>query len=1090
MKITSSASILMALVLILPVVLMLDPEHGEAMGDIPIGSLDSNIAGTVENGTSGIPVIIQTTKIPNGTGNPTILFFNGTTDATGSFNITVDSDLQDVYTLIPYTVRIESIYYKDATESIYNFDTPIQSGQIFHVPPGELECVDAETGTLEIRIYNKTIEDGNEIEGAVVTVSHIDQSPDIPFSQARITDQDGRVIYNDIRAINTSVEATKINFQPLSSTSQITNVEIAGSPTVTAANFILEEDPWPFNTDPSQGDTDGNVTRGVVVDFSQEMDETSINTTSNYRLVDDQGQDVDFTIVIPSNDNDRVILRPVQPMEYDTNHTLSIFARIRSFGGGKPLWRTMDVEFRTEKAPAVVSGRLVETGTTDPAFDVKVSLVDQTLETDIDGTFEFPLVIPGLHDLHVTEGYLFGGTEVEDLEISRGDIIDLGDLEVDPFPWGSMNVTLLSGGDPLQGGWVKVLSNMLDEEDLNLTTDETGLASFPRVRSGNVNIKVGAPHHDQKIEIVIVEESGTGEITMELREDPFPVTVSLTEEISPGIARTTSDLLVQMPEPILFQSLNVTLWKLDGEGNRSQELTLSPPQEGSVPNSYLIRVQGDLPLESSFELTISDELVSLAGGEKILWRELAFPFGTLELPLAFINGTLLIEGKALQGVEIEFIGQSGTTEEDGSFNISIDLDAPTVSDILIINLSMMGYQPYTEEIELSSGDTYQIGTIDLLPMDDWFTMSPIPGSTDVDPETTVNLTLTSKIVDVESEIQARVKLVKEGTSAPLSVSYSITNGNLSLVLVPDTDLEDGTLYQLVIEDSLLQENGLPFFPVGKVLSFRTRPPAIRIEVIEPAEDELDDVEIDGSIRLSFGYPMNRTKVMNSMTVSPEVSLERFNWLSSSELSYSAVFMPNTEYTLSLPPDVYGLSDEPLGTQFQLSFTTGDQYGKDHTFTSINLIPEPETGWETSQTIRVSGTVENSAGYTILVKLGTGDDALTFTTKVLEDGTWSINITLPDEEMKGTFTVGIGVSSSSLAYQRDYDVEIKDPGQVDGQDDPADMTLYYILGAVLLLIIVILAAALYVRNQKKKAEEASDIDYTDVDVDDDWEDDEE
>lgn len=1065
----------------------------DAKADQPIGLQDAFIEGTVANATAGTNVVIETIKSLVGVaGSDHRIFFNTTTDGTGYFISTVDSNdtTGTDYNIGPYVISIDQTYYKDVVNGSYQTERKIEPAETMTIPEKALEYVDALTGTLEIHIYNKTVDDGYEMEGANVTVAHVDDYPDMPFPNFQITDGNGFLSFENIRAVNTTIEATKEHFNPLSSTTQINYVDIAGSPIVTGAVFTLPEVPWPFTTDPAQGDEDGNISNGILIDFGEKMNEVSITDPSNYRLTDDLQNDLEFVLGTPTEDDDMIRIRPIVPFEYDTNYTLSLFAGLKAFSGSRPLWRTMEVHFTTEKPLAMISGRLIETGTTNPAFGMEITLVDQMVRSGSDGKFQFPVVIPGTHDIVVSNGYLFDETEVEDVEVIRGDVIDLGDIDVSPQAWGSMNVTLLSDGMQLAGGWVKIISSILDDDEFNLTTDAEGVAAFSRVRSGNVNIKVGAPHHNMKVEVVIVPTSGLGEITIDLNEDPLPVTVTLTDEISPGIASISSDLLIQMPEPILFQSLNVSLWKLDKEGARTEEVILSPPQEGTVPDSYLVRVQGDLPLESSFEFIIGEELEALDDGEMILWRELSMEFNTLELPLAYLNGTLLIEGRTLEGIEIEYNGQSGTTDEDGKFNVSIDLDIPMFSGPVTVNLTGMGYQLYSEDIQLGGGQVYQMGTIDLIPNEDWFTIVPASGTMNIEPDTTFNITFGSSILDPVSGFSDIFKLVKDGGSAPISGVHTVANSNLSLIFDPDTDLDDGAGYSIIIDDTLLQKNGLPFFPVGKTLVYRVKPPSIDIDVIQPASEELSETDIDLVVRLSFGYAMNKTMVEGSLTISPTVQGLAVNWLSSSEMTVTGLFIPSTEYTLLVPPGVYGLGDEPLGTQFQLVFTTGTEYGGDHSFNSINMIPEPDTGWETGQTVKISGTVTDSIGYTVVISIGEGDDMKTFTTIVGEDGTWSVDIILPETAMEGKMTVSLGTSDSSSAYSRDYDVEIKDPEDDGGEENGEVYTMYYILGAVVILLLIILVAALYIRSQRRKAEDASDIDYSDVDVDDDWEDNEE
>ena len=1040
-----------------------------AEGDAPLDLLDANITGKVENGTSGIKVSCQSVKTPTGTGsNPRLIYFNGTTNSTGHFNIAVDSNSTaepPSYSLSTYTVLIESTYYLDAVKESHTFDTHIEMGDVFQVPDGVLEVTSAVVGDLTVRIINKT--SGAPLEGASVTIDHDPGTPDIPFTATLTTDSSGEVEYTDVRAEEVIVEATRENFLDLSSTVAENNGMVIEG-TTTVLQFNLTERPWPFTTDPPAGSTSANVTEGIEVDFGTEMDPASITSLSNYDLETGSGFPVSFSVQILGTENDTVSIVPDEPLEYDSDYVLYIYPSIRSLGGWELLWRTMDVPFHTELKPGIVRGRIIEEGTSEPVSGIEVELVDQVVRTDPDGSFEFPLVIDGVHDLEVEASYLFGELSREDISVKRGDVIDLGNLTIGALPHGSMRIFVTSGGEPLEGAWVKVLSSEIHEDEFNLTTNSTGVAYFQRVRSGNVNLRIGADHHSSKIDIAIVPEGGTGNLTVDLVEDDPPVEVRFTQEISPGVADPSSDFLLIMPEPVDFSTLQVNLWRLI-EGERDSEISLSPPQTGSENNSYLIRVQGQLPQETEMELVVDDGLLALDDGEPVLWEDIVHRFSTPQLPVSNIVGTVYLEGRPLEGLEVDFKGQKGFTDNEGNLNMTFDPSNPTEAGMFTVNMTGQGYSLYREEISVSAGTVFEIGTVSLIPVEGYYEVSPAYGAYNIDPDTNITFTFSVE-PETPDDWSVMLKIVKKGMSAPIQGTYT-ADGNMTVVFDPDLPLEMNTHYNVIADDDLMQKGGLKMFPVGNTSNFKTAPPALEIEVLEP--EVLDDVALDAGIRLSFGVSVNRTLIEEAVDINPAADGIGFQWISGSEVVISAMFSGSEDYTLSIAAGVYGEEDEPLVSQFVLSFSTGTGYDRDHSFTSINLIPEPE-GWETGQTVTISGTVDNSRGYEIVVTLGEFE----WTSTVNEDGTWSVEIVLPGESVSGTLKVSVGVSGGPEAHSKEYEVDVREPEEVSEEDDE-DLTVYFIIGAVVLIILVIIAGLFFMRAQKKKAEEEMDIEITEV-----------
>jgi hypothetical protein len=339
------------------------------------------------------------------------------------------------------------------------------------------------------------------------------------------------------------------------------------------------------------------------------------------------------------------------------------------------------------------------------------------------------------------------------------------------------------------------------------------------------------------------------------------------------------------------------------------------------------------------------------------------------------------------------------------------------------------------------------------------------------------------VIQPEAGWSVAFDVILNGTSAPIGGSFEAAADNRTVIFTPSSSLQDNRIYRIKVSDELLQENGLPVLPVGNTTWFKVRPAMLQVSVITPEDLESEPQPLDVEVVLGFGYLVDRSLLESFIDISPPVTGISFRWTSGSEVSVSALFSSDTSYTLSIPQGDYGLDGESLGSQFQVVFQTGSGYSKDHSFTSINLIPEPGSGWETSQAIIVSGTADNSEGYQVSVMIGD----ISNTTTVSQDTTWSLQVVLPEDEMEGKMIISIGVPGGPFAYTKEYDVVVRSPdGSSDNEEEEDDNTMIYIALASAFILLIIILAVVYMRAQRKKAEE--DVDITEVDSD--WSDDEE
>ncbi|MFW3145350.1 MAG: Ig-like domain-containing protein [Thermoplasmatota archaeon] len=1083
---TAITAVLLTASLVLVMGATREVEGGENL----FGTLDAWIAGKVRNATTQITVSCETMR-REAQPPDTQLFFNATADLSGNFNITVDSDTwgtppQDLK-LQPYRVGILPNYYQGPAQDkdLYVCPTHIYPGNTTHVPAGSLEVITYPTSNLTIQVLNKT--SGEPLPGARVELEYPLDFPTAPFPLTQATDPEGNVTYQNVRSVNTTVKVTKLNFKPLSDT-EVHDYVIVQEGWDTFITFRLTEKDWPFRLVTTGNDV--NITKNITVDFGRVMDPTTTTNEANYKLWKVEGMtQLEFDLAAKDG-NRKADIDPVEPLEFDTEYAVRLDTPLKEDGGGYPLWRAMVSTFRTELPPGEVVGRIVSSSDSTPVKDIRIIISDQRRKTNESGGFRFESIPKGSYRVEVEESYLYNGTVIPSVDVEKGEIRDLSEIEIDPKDWGSLEVFVKSGEKPLEGAWVQLEDEKIYQGEFILYTNSSGNVLFPRVPTGSVFANIGADHHNTRMDIVQVSAGKRSYMNITLSEDELPVTVEAVDANPDGSVDPQSDLLIHVPEPIVFSSLNVTLWELDESGDRAGKIDLTPPGEQDEL-TYVVDPLITLPMETFFELVIGDGLLTSSGSVQLLWKELSFVFRTPDYALSYINGSLLFEGGAIEDYEVSFGTFIGMTSSLGSFNITIDLSGPSLTAELTANGSYYGYETYEMEMEVRPGMVYQAGDIDLDLLPGWFSIIPQDGDDSVEPDTEIQMTFMKPIMAPSGDNWTRsISLVPDGSSVPVTGVYSADGGNTSVTFVPYEELDTGTLYHVRISTSLLREDGIPMFPLGRTTTFTTRPPEIIIELVDPDAGELGSFPLDGSLRLSLSHTVNKTRFVQALDFEPDENGIKVQWLTSSEILLYPYLGAQASYGLTIGTGIYGLQGQPLLEPFTLEITTTSSYSKVHELGSVQSIPSYETGWEPGAAVNISGTAIGSEGWIVkLALIKDGESVLTKEVTVDDDGFWSIGFTAPMEEGDYTIRVQVGIPGGIPADTWEQDVRIGEPGGT-ASPDGDDNTL--MIAAIIVIVIVVLAAILgivYARNQRKKAmAQIESIEYTEVEGE--WEDGEE
>ena len=1029
------------------------------------GAADAYIAGIVKNGTEGMDIAIRT--LDNTTEPPEFRYFNTTTTTGGEFNSTVDSDPT---ILAPYEVEVFRTYHKEMVKSFYAFNRSIESGETMTVPNGELEAVDAPTGDLEVKILNGS--SGEPLSGVEVIVDHFQELPEIPNS-VNTTNGTGSVLFEDLLPENTSVEATLDNFRDLSST-QPENWVVIEEGRRTTISFQLKEKPWPYDTDPSNGETGVNVSRNIVVDFRRVMNKASVENTDNYRLYrEEDGFNLSFEARM-NQDGDAVRLDPLNDLDHNTTYVLRIDTGIKTSVGSKPLWRAMTVRFTTEFPLPVISGRLVDNMDHTPVEGVEITLFDRRIVSNSSGEFHFGNVLPGTYSLSVEESFLYDEFSETGIELDRGDVYDMGDVELDRLPWGSLNVTVRSDYGPVLNAWVSI-----KDSAYNLTTNSKGSVSFSPVRADRLTLTAGAPHHSGIMEQSIVEENKTSFLTINLIEDPLPVSVEPTKLISPGIVKPSTLFNISFTEAVKQNTLDVVISELDDEGDPSRELDLLPITIGGV-NKYVVKTISDLPLESEFMLLINRSLLTQED-EELLWRSYGYRFSTPEVPDSKVNGIILLEGRPYPDLTFTLNGEEYGVNEEGIFNVTVDMDALELDLVLKVDGSSLGYEVLYHNFSVDSGADIDLGSLSLSPIQGLFSVTPGNGEASVDPGTDVVLEFRDPIASDESQLPELIELIPADAQAPLTGTYSLENGSRRVVFTPSNRLEEGRSYIVRISSDLAFQGGDMVLPVGKESSFTVRKKAVEIDLISPDSDKLNDLPLDGTLRFSFGVALNKTYLEESMDIDPFPLRRSIVWHSASEASLRMFLEEGVFYTLTIPSGVYGREGEVLPDHYSLDLYSGGGYGGQYFESSFSIEPPLEDEMSPGGELRFNGIIENGSGMEAVVSI-TGDGVdRTHTSTVGEDGSWQIIFDLPNTTGSLEVKFHFGIPGQEPVDERSWNIDImqaEDEPDQDGEDNSV-MLIAIIIGIVALAVAVVIF--IYINRKRREEPEAEDIEYDEVDI---------
>ncbi len=250
----------------------------------------------------------------------------------------------------------------------------------------------------------------------------------------------------------------------------------------------------------------------------------------------------------------------------------------------------------------------------------------------------------------------------------------------------------------------------------------------------------------------------------------------------------------------------------------------------------------------------------------------------------------------------------------------------------------------------------------------------------------------------------------------------------------------------------------------------------RIISTTPSHGSVDVAVVD-PVFIRFNLAMSTTSVANVLMISPIVSNE-ISWGDGNKLlriDFPDNMDYDTIYTITIGPAEAILGTTLENAPFELKFTTEEGYVPPTPKPKITVDPSSvETKVNAGETITITGMVEGMPPGTEIIAT-IGDE--TATTTVGTDGSWLINLPLPNTE--GTYS--LNVSAGDQSYSTELIVEpAEGDGTGDGKDKGTDNTGAAVAFIVILIIIVVVILIFLMLKKKKNAKADDDDDEAEDD----------
>ncbi len=193
----------------------------------------------------------------------------------------------------------------------------------------------------------------------------------------------------------------------------------------------------------------------------------------------------------------------------------------------------------------------------------------------------------------------------------------------------------------------------------------------------------------------------------------------------------------------------------------------------------------------------------------------------------------------------------------------------------------------------------------------------------VSPDTAIDLGLGSPITMTFNQpmdpasVEANFALLRDG-AAPVDGNLSWNEDFTTLAFQPDSLLERSTRYDLRIQGSAQARGGTPL-AAGTEFSWRTVSP-LRVARTTPSEGSRKLTY--GSVQFYLTSPVSNRRLEDYVSVTPPITNMGVYWDEfEKNISVYGDFAPDSDYTISLSPDLSDMWGGKLSGGFSLSFRT-------------------------------------------------------------------------------------------------------------------------------------------------------------------------
>ena len=156
-----------------------------------------------------------------------------------------------------------------------------------------------------------------------------------------------------------------------------------------------------------------------------------------------------------------------------------------------------------------------------------------------------------------------------------------------------------------------------------------------------------------------------------------------------------------------------------------------------------------------------------------------------------------------------------------------------------------------------------------------------------------------------------------GGGAPVAGEVSWNDDKTEMTFEPDELLDRDSIYTLIITREVAAASGTPI-ALEQQFEYSTFD-VFRVQSSEPAEGGTKAV--NGNVQIIFTAPPKSVNNLEDyVSLSPEVSNLGI-FLSDTTLNISGFYLPESEYTLTISPELVDAWDQPLRNAFELNFLT-------------------------------------------------------------------------------------------------------------------------------------------------------------------------